>query len=311
MICFLIILTLYKKKNIILNVNMLIKKNKWKGEKKQLCKSGITLIALVITVIVLLILAGAAVSISLNEENIFEKANTAKQDWNKKVEEEESSLQTAISNGLNYVGLKIPEGLQVGDTINWEPSGHYTWNAQYYASDEEYDFGDGNIGYWNNRELYSGSEAPAGAKKSWDFVNPTGIDLSISSWRVLKINGEEKKVTLVPTEPVGELTLGGAQGYNNGIKLLNDACSALYGNYAGVSARCINIEDIDSFMTSNTAKQIINDAKNTATVKYRTKMDKRRWRRVSRWKWSIYNKQNISNNIRRRRKFKHNTFARI
>ena len=59
------------------------------------CKSntrGITLIALVITVIVLLILAGAAVSVALNGDNVFEKANEAKTSWNAKVEEE---------NGIN------------------------------------------------------------------------------------------------------------------------------------------------------------------------------------------------------------------
>ncbi len=50
--------------------------------KKQ--KNGITLIALVITIIVLLILAGTAVSIGLNEDNLFQITDTAKQKNNSK-----------------------------------------------------------------------------------------------------------------------------------------------------------------------------------------------------------------------------------
>lgn len=63
---------------------------------------GITLIALVITVIVLLILAGAAVSIGLNRDNLFAKANEAKDEWNAKVIEEDNTL----SNYWKYLEEK-------------------------------------------------------------------------------------------------------------------------------------------------------------------------------------------------------------
>ena len=56
-------------------------------------KNGITLIALVITVIVLLILAGAAVSIGLNGGDVFNRANQAKTEWNSKVAEENDALE--------------------------------------------------------------------------------------------------------------------------------------------------------------------------------------------------------------------------
>ena len=40
------------------------------------------------------------------------------------------------------------------------------------------------------------------------------------------------------------------QGYNNGVKLLNDACSSLYGNVEKeISARSINIQDIEGKLT--------------------------------------------------------------
>ena len=74
--------------------------------KKQ--NKGITLIALVITVIVLLILAGAAVSIGLNEEDVFNRANKAKTEWNSKVAEENDALdryKSYLENDPNKIAI--------------------------------------------------------------------------------------------------------------------------------------------------------------------------------------------------------------
>ena len=59
-------------------------------------KHGITLIALIITVIVLLILAGTAISISVNSTDLFNKSNAAKESWNAGVREEESSITDVL-----------------------------------------------------------------------------------------------------------------------------------------------------------------------------------------------------------------------
>ena len=67
---------------------------------------GITLIALVITVIVLLILAGAAVSIGLNGDNVFNKANEAKTSWNIKANEE----NTTVNGYLEYIDQYLGGG---------------------------------------------------------------------------------------------------------------------------------------------------------------------------------------------------------
>ena len=65
-------------------------------------KRGITLIALIITVIVLLILAGTAVSIAINGGDIFNKATEAKEGWNAKVAEEEQNIieTLQLANGI-------------------------------------------------------------------------------------------------------------------------------------------------------------------------------------------------------------------
>ena len=55
---------------------------------------GITLIALIITVVILLILAGTAISISLNSDNLFSKSQNAVEQWNEKVGDEDSLITT-------------------------------------------------------------------------------------------------------------------------------------------------------------------------------------------------------------------------
>ena len=79
---------------------------KEKSGKRMLNKKGITLIALVITVIILLILAGAAVSIGLNGEDVFSRANQAKTEWNAKVEEEDE-IRTLIKNFEKQLGNEL------------------------------------------------------------------------------------------------------------------------------------------------------------------------------------------------------------
>lgn len=70
-----------------------------KGETK-----GITLIALIITVIILLILAGTAISIAINGGDIFSKSANARNSWNIAVEQENTSLTNLLNvlNSTNY-----------------------------------------------------------------------------------------------------------------------------------------------------------------------------------------------------------------
>ena len=88
---------------------------------------------------------------------------------------------------------------------------------------------------------------------------------------MLSIDETTGKVELVPSSPTtGTVYLGQAQGYNNGVKLLNDACSSLYGNSTkGITARSINIEDIEKYMTgealtgTNGAHNYVSTSSNT------------------------------------------------
>ena len=69
---------------------------------------GITLIALIITIIVLLILAGTAVTIAINGGDIFGKASEARESWNTAVDKEESTLLDLLDI-LDDVNRPIPD----------------------------------------------------------------------------------------------------------------------------------------------------------------------------------------------------------
>ena len=65
-------------------------------KNKQKTSEGITLIALVITIIVLLILAGVAINVVFNQEDLFNRANEAASKWNTAQQKEQNELNNII-----------------------------------------------------------------------------------------------------------------------------------------------------------------------------------------------------------------------
>ena len=68
-----------------------------KGQK------GITLVALVITVIVMLILAGVAITTLTSDASLFEKSNTAADNYEKRANEQMNEVQNLMNLLQNYV----------------------------------------------------------------------------------------------------------------------------------------------------------------------------------------------------------------
>ena len=85
-------------------------------------QKGITLIALIITVIILLILAGTAISIAINGGDLFSKASTARAEWNLAVDDERTTVIDLINMVNEYD--KLEPGLYYIDTgelaMSWE-----------------------------------------------------------------------------------------------------------------------------------------------------------------------------------------------
>ena len=76
-------------------------------------EKGITLIALVVTIVVLLILAGITINLVLSEDGIFKKAQDAKNTWEQAVQNDLDaidSLTEQINSILNNTGSSSGEG---------------------------------------------------------------------------------------------------------------------------------------------------------------------------------------------------------
>ena len=208
------------------------------------------------TIIVLLILAGITISLVFSENGIIAKAREAANKTNEAVINEQTQMNdvtAAMENMLNGVGGSttpeeptVPVGLEVGSTVIYNPSGTYNWQAKYCSSTKTETTDDVTLN------------------------SSTGEDFNISSWKVLSIDNETGKVELVPSAPTtGTVYLGEAQGYNNGVKLLNDACSSLYGNNEKeITARSINIEDIEKYMTDTALTEAHNYTSSSSNTKY-------------------------------------------
>ncbi|MBR3133315.1 MAG: hypothetical protein IKG42_04550 [Clostridia bacterium] len=127
-------------------------------------------------------------------------------------------IETAITTRLNsetYSERLID--------VSYNPSGTYLWDKELATSDQ------------------TGTET---------LNSASGQSFNVNTWRVLDVNTTTGVVRLVPkTYASGKVRLQGAMGYNNAVKLLNDACSSLYSDSSvGATARSINMDDIEAII---------------------------------------------------------------
>ena len=191
---------------------------------------GITLVALVITIIILLILAGISIS-ALTNTGIFQKAKDAKQksedaalDQNTKLDEYEKELDQYLPQKLID---KVNDGtIKVGDYISYTPDGASTENILQELA------------------TYSGSENEnTTSTLTQEIDKKTGL-----KWRVLDVKDE--KIRLISDRPTTcKITLYGPKGYNNAVYLLDKTCKTLYNNSKLASnVQNLKIEDIQEHL---------------------------------------------------------------
>ena len=190
---------------------------------------GITLVALVITIIILLILAGISIS-ALTNTGIFQKAKDAKQksenaalDQNTKLDEYENEIDKYIPKANS-----LAKAVKVGDYVAYTPD-----KLDKSALDK----------LKENLNTYSGAS---------DNTTNSAIARDDSlRWRVLDVDETTGAVRLISAEPTSStVNLGGYNGYNNAVKLLDDACSTLYNSKLATKVQNLKIEDITKHMTT-------------------------------------------------------------
>ena len=193
---------------------------------------GITLVALVITIVILLILAGISIS-ALTNTGIFQKAKDAKQksenaalDQNTKLDEYENEIDKYIPNANS-----LAKAVKVGDYVAYKPD-ELDNNALTTLK--------------TNLKNYSGAS---------DNTTNSAIARDTLSWRVLDIDEKTGAVRLISAASTSsKVTLRGYNGYNNAVKLLDDACSTLYNSKLATKVQNLKIEDIQDKMKTDYKK---------------------------------------------------------
>ena len=188
---------------------------------------GITLVALVITIVILLILAGISIS-ALTNTGIFQKAKDAKQksenaalDQNTKLDEYENEIDKYIPKANS-----LAKAVKVGDYVAYTPD-KLDDNALTTLK--------------TNLKNYSGAS---------DNTTNSAIDIEKGlKWRVLDVDETTGQVRLISATPTKKsIELKGYNGYNNAVKLLDDACSTLYNSKLATKVQNLKIEDIQDKM---------------------------------------------------------------
>lgn len=226
--------------------------------KKQ---KGITLIALVVTIVVLLILAGVSLNLILNNNGVISKAKQAAEESdaagakdemslylaNLKIDKEQDSnfrLADYLSSNIGNDGLE--DYLNNGD-------GHaqVAYKGHIFLVDlNEYSFeylgksdGTGAIRHIKQVLDNNNEDVPGIA-----MVEAGELETEDLGWEVLSVNNDGT-VNLIAKNNTGfEVSLSGINGYTNGAKALNEICSKLYGNLEingqkVLSARSANLTD--------------------------------------------------------------------
>ena len=201
---------------------------------------GITLVALVITIVILLILAGISIQ-TITQTNLFAKAERAKSEMEEAQKEENETLSSYMDQMNEYLpetlSYKVSKGeVEIGAYVKYTPD-------TVTSDDEEYKT------LMKNLATYSGN-----TNKSENTEEKINQETDVK-WRVLDV--KDGQVRLISATAVPEnaeerdayIYLENYDGYNNGVKLIDEVCSTLYNNKKLASkVQNLKIEDIQEKM---------------------------------------------------------------
>ena len=249
-------------------------------------KNGITLIALVITIIILLILAGVSIAMLTGQNGILSQARDAKKQTEQSAEKEGVGLAVTDAkignNGyeeLNQTNLQDAINNHFGKsvaTVIDNKDGSFT--VLFNSTDRMYSINQS--GEINEESILTfAGQVKSGKIKvgsyiayTPDVINSTSLEfinlisnlqtysgasdntsdtltqeLSLK-WRILDV--KDNKVRLISDTPtLSKISLYGQQGYNNAVYLLDKTCSTLYNNTAYAdNVQNLKIEDIEKHL---------------------------------------------------------------
>ena len=231
---------------------------------------------MVITIIILLILAGISIS-ALSNQGLFGKAQDAK-------------TKTAEASAREKVTMLMNEYAMENATDGTDLNSFLTNKKEKDKEIDDFkDNGDGTVtievdkyevkvkkddmSIQNAVEKTEIQKPSREGLKVGDYINYTPDDKSSSpyskdnltsdktgsssnsaditqdtlKWQILKIN-EDGSMDLIGSPTSQDVYFGGATGYNNGVNIMNDICENLYSK-GSIKARSVNINDFENWLT--------------------------------------------------------------
>ena len=267
-----------------------------KKEKQHIVanEKAITLIALVVTIVILLILAGVTITMTLGQNGLFTRAREGRAAY------EESEVRDDLSMLITqYTWDKASEKTDksLGDYLKDNGATSVKANADGTTLEVTYkgytfkvNKDSGEITEVSKGEGSDSPTTPTIIPKVGEIVDykpntpSTGYDLSKAksgydaqtidgtydptTWKIMEVD-ENGNITKLLGIGANTVSFQGSTGYNNGVYLLNDICKSRYGNASlGATARSLNIEDIESRM--NATGIAARNAYKSGTVQYGT-----------------------------------------
>ncbi len=213
--------------------------------------NGITLIALVITIIVMLILVGVTVTVALNG-GLFNQAKVATADTQNAVNKEQNLSSGELKvNGVWYDSLEDYTNEIPSKKGNWELSvdGKTVTNGEVTLKVGDY------VNYTQDEGTYPNEKLGyhyTGRNNAPNFA--TQLDMK---WRILGVDSNGC-LTLISDKPTTQGFVSDyGVGYCNIVFILNDICKELYSNKTlGLTARSLTMEDIEDTLDENKLTEI-------------------------------------------------------
>ena len=217
-------------------------------------EKAITIVALVITVIIILILAGVTVNLTIGNNGVLISAQTSSNIYANRSKDETEMLKSAdlaikeeTSDDRTLVGLFNSGVLKVGDYISYELPEQGSFTTSTYGDNTSNGF----------------------AEQTFN-INNNGIEIN---WRILGLGDDNGKLTLdknlgkcllmISDNPVQKninlnsnndydknpyLYMGKAEGYENSERILNGIAGIYKNNRYATLARSINADDINTIL---------------------------------------------------------------
>lgn len=223
---------------------------------------GITLIALIITIVVMLILLGVSVDLIIDGK-IFTQAETAVDKTNNKVDQQQGRIDELMGE-LDAVVQSQKET----ETHNWTRTGD-TITCSHCSTTvtigQQLNYTKTGTGTSSITGANSGvSQGITDGKLTASNFGTNGLQTisknATTNWVVLGIedsdNNGTKETLLLTTEPTTEkIRMYGAAAYNNIVTELDRMCKELYGE----DARSITIEDVNNCLNCVGIESLVAD----------------------------------------------------